>query len=69
MTEVPEKPRRRVLATQRRIESIIAAGQSRGLTPTGVSHHPDGHTFVHFGGNQTPQEVPTKARNQGWDFD
>lgn len=45
---MPTRPRR-VVASVRRFEQIIAAAQRRGLNVAKVVQHPDGTCEVHFG--------------------
>lgn len=53
------KRERRVVATAKRIEEIIAAGQRRGLIVAKVVQLPDGTCEVHFGaGNTTMRHNP-----------
>jgi hypothetical protein len=55
---------RRVVATAKRIEEIIAAGQRRGLSVAKVVQLPDGTCEVHFGTADT-----LKKRNPyEWDI-
>ena len=48
MIEESRRPRR-VVASEKRIESIIRAGLANGLTLTSVTQHADGRTVVQFG--------------------
>jgi hypothetical protein len=56
------KRSRRAVASAKRIEEIMAAGQRRGLTVTKVLQLPDGTCEVHFG---TANVVATH-KPKGW---
>lgn len=58
---IPARPRR-IVASIKRIEQIIAAAQRRGLSVTKVVQHPDGTCEVHFGAANLV--VPHKPK--GW---
>ncbi|MBA4350096.1 MAG: hypothetical protein C0427_02465 [Rhodobacter sp.] len=63
-TEPSIKSKRKSVATAKRIEEIIAAGQRRGLTVAKVVQLPDGTCEVHFGADKT-----TMKRNPlEWDI-
>lgn len=59
-----ERMSRRVRASLTHMEATIAAGQNRGLTPTHISHYPDGRTVVHFGDDVNAEVNP---RQTGWE--
>ncbi len=63
-TELSIKSKRKSVATAKRIEEIIAAGQRRGLSVAKVVQLPDGTCEVHFGaGKSTLKRNPLE-----WDI-
>ena len=64
----PGKAKRRVPMSARRLEEVLKVAIACGITPTVITHHPDGRTEVQFGPDERKAGTQFKPTNQGWNI-